>query len=84
MNIRYLIHRLINKQHKGSYTVEAAGVMSMILVIIGMALTLSFQVYSEAATEIEKNVSDIDTLNIFRLSKTGQEIIEDVSERGNE
>ncbi|MBP7058915.1 MAG: hypothetical protein KBA87_00615 [Lachnospiraceae bacterium] len=84
MNIRYLMHRLIYKQHKGSYTVEAAGVMSMILVIIGMALTLSFQVYSEAATEIEKNVSDIDTLNRFRLSKTGQEIIEDVSERGNE
>ena len=75
MNIRYLMHRLIYKQHKGSYTVEAAGVMSMILVIIGMVLTLSFQVYSEAATEKEKNVSDIDTLNRFRLSKTGQEII---------
>lgn len=79
-----MINRLIHKQHKGSYTVEAAGVMSMILVIIGMALTLSFQVYSEAATEIEKNVSDIDTLNRFRLSKTGQEIIEDVSEKANE
>ena len=84
MRTIFSLQKILKKQHKGSYTVEAAGVMSMVILIIGMALTLSFQVYAEAATEIEKNVSDIDTLNRFRLSKTGQEIIEDIAERANE
>jgi hypothetical protein len=30
--------------------------------------------------EIEQNVSDIDTLNRFRISDTGKEILEDISQ----
>jgi hypothetical protein len=80
MKISDLINRIITVQHEASYTVEASGVMSIVLLIIGMALTLSFQVYSEAVMEIEQNVSDIDTLNRFRISDTGKEILEDISQ----
>jgi hypothetical protein len=80
MKISDLINRIITVQHESSYTVEASGVMSIVLLIIGMALTLSFQVYSEAVMEIEQNVSDIDTLNRFRISDTGKEILEDISQ----
>ena len=52
---------------KGVYTVEASFVVSITLILIGAAISLGYQVFSDAAKYVVREESEFDAVEAFRL-----------------
>lgn len=63
---------------KGSYTVEAAWIISFCLIIIGASIMLAFDIYYETFRYIEQTIpEDIDVVERFRIYSKGAELFTD-------
>lgn len=67
---------------KGSYTVEAAWIMTITVLMIFAAIRLGFQIYEEALEYIEHQCMphDIDYVEWFRRISLGKDLIGIVTE----
>lgn len=62
---------------KGSLTVEAAWIVSLCLIIIGLSITISFKMYSESLAYInETTPKEMDPVERFRLFHQGKVIFD--------
>ena len=69
-------------KYEGSYTVEAAWIVSMTVIIILFSIQLGFQMYQQTARFIENKceLSEIDIVKQFRTIAFGKELYEEIME----
>ena len=54
---------------KGSYTVEGAVIISFCIVIFGMAVAMSYELFKIAIDYVDNFNTDFDAVNAFRLKE---------------
>ena len=54
---------------KGSYTVEAAYTISFCIMIVAMAICISFDLFQEVLEEVSYKVDGFDAVNLFRVKE---------------
>lgn len=59
----------------GVYTVEAAAVFSICMILLGSAIILGYEVYRESLKAAECSEMEYDAVKAFRLSEAGEEFI---------
>lgn len=63
-------------RQKASFSVEAAWVFGISMIVIYMVIAFSFTLYREAYNYIEETaVDDIDAVKLFRLAQMGEDIL---------
>lgn len=60
---------------KGSYTVEAAWIISFCMIIVGASIMLAFDIYYEAFSYAAQTIpEDIDIVERFKIYSLGAEL----------
>ena len=55
---------------KGSYTVEAAVIISVSFILFGMAVALAYELFKESVTYVGQAGIEFDSVRLFRLRET--------------
>ncbi len=65
----YKIKRLGDISFSGSYTVEAAIIISFCFLIFGMAIALSYEIFTSVLEYVEYKENSFDAVHYFRLKE---------------
>jgi len=60
---------------KGSYTVEAAIVISFCLMLVAMAICISYELFQETLSHVSYKESDFDAVLLFRIKEGALEAL---------
>ena len=55
---------------KGSYTVEAAAIISLCMLILSVAICLSFDIYRECVEYVKYRPDKFDAVSLFRMKES--------------
>lgn len=68
---------------KASYTVEGSFIISLCIIILMSLIMLSYRVFYDTEKYIkDRDILKYDAVKIFRMVDAGQNIVENIKERG--
>lgn len=60
---------------KGSYTVEATVIISVCLILFGLAVALAYELFKESINYVAQAGENYDAVRMFRLKEAAMDVI---------